>query len=159
MLFLQHNPIFSISLCHSKCSICHVFNLMKYRYTVARSLFLRLNRIILGSNTPILKRTGKQYRMQCKPLDTWSTHSSEAKRCVVNILTSSDSIIRATFSRYWMSLKCFAERNASFTNGRQINVLCSAPTKEWLTTVILCLLNCGPVFRGKSFRPRSVSPQ
>lgn len=27
---------------------------MKYRYTVARSLFLRLNRIILGFNTPIL---------------------------------------------------------------------------------------------------------
>lgn len=53
-LFLQHNPIFSISLCHSKCSTCHVFNLMKYRYTVARSLFLRLNRIILGSNAPIL---------------------------------------------------------------------------------------------------------
>lgn len=52
--------------------------------------------------------------MQCKPLDTWSTHSSEAKRCVVNTLTSSDSIIRATFSRYWMSLKRFAGRNASF---------------------------------------------
>lgn len=27
---------------------------MKYRYTAAGSLFLRLNRIILGTNTPIL---------------------------------------------------------------------------------------------------------
>lgn len=54
MLFLQHNLIFSISLCHSQNPICYVFNLMKYRYTVARSLFLRLNRIILGSNTPVL---------------------------------------------------------------------------------------------------------
>ena len=97
--------------------------------------------------------------MQCKPLDTWSTHSSEAKRCVVNILKSSDSIIRATFSRYWMSLKCFAERNASFTNGRQIDVLCSTPMKEWLTTVILCFITLCPIFRGKSFWPRSVSPQ
>lgn len=31
-----------------------MFNFMKYTDTVARSLFLRLNRIILGSNTPIL---------------------------------------------------------------------------------------------------------
>lgn len=29
---------------------------MKYEYTVARSLFLRLNRIILWSNTPILSK-------------------------------------------------------------------------------------------------------
>lgn len=55
MLFLQHNRFFfTITLCHSKNVIYRVFNLMKYRYTVARSLFLRLNRIILGFNTPIL---------------------------------------------------------------------------------------------------------
>lgn len=29
---------------------------MKYTYTAARSLFLRLNRIVLGSNTPILSK-------------------------------------------------------------------------------------------------------
>lgn len=36
--------------------------------------------------------------MQCKPLDTWSTLSSKTKRCIVNILISSDPIIQATFS-------------------------------------------------------------
>lgn len=54
---------------------------------VARSLFLRLNRIILGSNTPILNEL-ESNTMQCKPLDTGFAHRSETKRCIVNILTS-----------------------------------------------------------------------
>ena len=46
--------IFNISLCLSIKWICDVFNSIKYRHNVARSLFLRLNRLVLGSNATIL---------------------------------------------------------------------------------------------------------
>lgn len=60
------------------------------------------------------------------------------------------SIIKQLLADIGWVLKCFAEHNASFINGRQINVLCSTSVKEeWLRKVILCLLHYIP-FGGKN---------
>lgn len=101
----------------------------------------------------------KAIQKQCKPLDTWLTHLSETKRCVVNILMSLGSIIKQLLADIGWVLKCFAEHNASFINGRQINVLCSTSMKEeWLIKVILCLLHYIPFGEKKSCWPHSISP-
>lgn len=52
MLFKQHNPILSIShLPLQKFNMLHIQLDEMWIYTVARSLFLRLNKIILGPDT------------------------------------------------------------------------------------------------------------
>lgn len=130
MLFLQHNPIFNhLQFCHSQNPICRVFNLMKYTYTVAGTLILRLNRITHGSNSHF-KQTGKQYRCN-------ANHYTRGR------LTRGKGVVTYKVGPHYLSN----------LTGRQINFLGSASIKEeGLTAELLCWLHY------VSFWSRSSSP-
>lgn len=104
MLSLQHNPIPGPLLYHSyTCSR----NLVTSEKTVAASLFLRLNRNTRRCNNPVQGDLESNTDAMQAIRQTWSTHLSAAKRCVVNTLRRPDCVSQASRSRCRISLKMF----------------------------------------------------
>lgn len=104
MLSLQHNPTPAPLLYHSDTPSR---NLVTSGQTVAGSLFLRLNRNTRRHNTPVQGDLESNTDAMQAIRQTRCTHSSAAKRCIVNTLRRPGCVSQASGSRCRISLKMF----------------------------------------------------